>query len=95
MKIGFDAFVLASVRTGMSKNEEVVSYIEGVEIGSGFMVSARVVGKALEPELKDHLGRSLGMVFEGVDFLDRQGRNLTIRASDCEFFVPVANQKCE
>ena len=95
MKIGFDAFVLASVRTGMSKNEEVVSYIEGVEIGSGFMVSARVVGKALEPDLKPHLGRSLEVVFTGVDFIDRQGRNLTIRASDCEFFAPVANQSIE
>ncbi len=89
MRIVLEPFVLSSVKTGISKNEEVVTYIEGVEVG-GYMVSARVVGKAYEPDLKPYLGNSLSLILDGVDFLSRDGRTLSVRCSNV--FFELVNQ---
>jgi len=88
MQIILEPFVLASVSTGVNKNEEIVSYIDGVEIGTGFMASIRVVGQPLEAELKNLLGSSIRLVLLGVDFIGRDGKKLTIRCSGANYEVP-------
>jgi hypothetical protein len=79
MRIIFDEFVLSNVRTVTSQNGEVSTYVEGVELG-GFIVSARVVGKALEGDLK--VGSKVSLEFLDIEFLSRDKRVLSFVASD-------------
>jgi len=81
MRIIFDNFIVGSVRTSVNQQGEVSTYIQGVEVGS-FMVSLRIVGKALEIDLKDLQGLPLRIEVSGINFLNREGSVLNIRAED-------------
>lgn len=82
MRVAFDEFIISRVKTAVNhQTGDVATYIEGLEIG-GFIVSGRVIGKALETELKDLVGSPIRGEFLGVDFLDRDRSVLALRASD-------------
>jgi len=92
MRAVFDEFIISRVKTEVNhQTGDVATYIEGLEIG-GFMVSGRVIGKALETELKDLLGSVVRGEFVGVNFLDRDKSVLALRASD--FRVLDVLQSC-
>ena len=86
MRIIFDEFVLSNVRTVTSQNGEVSTYVEGVELG-GFIVSARIVGKVLEPEFKNFIGEIVSLELSDIEFLSKDKGVLSVVASDASLLV--------
>jgi len=81
MRVIFDNFVIGNVRTSVNRDNEVSTYIRGLEIGS-MMVSLRVVGKALETDLRDLQGLPLRVEAVGIGFLNNENGVLNIRCED-------------
>jgi hypothetical protein len=86
MRIIFDRFVVSNVRTFIRDEGNVFTYIEGVEVG-GFIVSARIVGKVLEPEFKNFIGEIVSLELSDIEFLSKDKRVLSVVASDASLLV--------